>query len=155
MKDRDWENWLTAREGTLFGDMKRKTMKSMNSPTAVKTNYQSKSSSNKNRIVGNTDTAYRPRTPEEIHYGQEDLISIIIFFGFLGLITYGWFTNPEIKLKWYWYFGVGVAFAFGIDWLLKNPFRFILTLIRLAIKLILYLALIVAIGSVLYYFFSK
>tara|TARA_R110002096_G_scaffold279945_2_gene474184 strand:+ start:2315 stop:2776 length:462 start_codon:yes stop_codon:yes gene_type:complete len=153
MKDKDWENWLIGREGTLYGDMKRDTMKNSNPP--ISTNYTTKASNNQKQT-----STYIPssatRTKEEIHYDQEDSIATIIFLGIIGLATFGWFTNPEAQtVEWYWYFGVSLAFAFVIDWLLKNWFRFILTLIRIAIKLILYLVLIGAIIGGLYYFFDK
>jgi len=153
MKDKDWENWLTGREGTLYGDMKRDTMKNSNPP--ISTNYTTKTSNNQKQ-TSTYSPNYVTRTKEEIHYGQEDSIATILFLGIIGLATYGWFTNPEAQtVEWYWYFGVSLGIALVVDWLLKNWFRFILTLIRIAIKLILYLVLIGAIIGGLYYFFGK
>ncbi|MEH6537753.1 MAG: hypothetical protein V7719_15235 [Psychroserpens sp.] len=153
MKDKDWENWLTGREGTLYGDMKRETMKDTNPP--IKTNFPKIRTTTVNTNSVNNSSSYTTRTKEDTHFGQEDFIANIIFFGILGIITYAWFSNPEISLEWYWYFGVSIVISYVVVWLLKNPFRILLTLMRLAIKFILYIVVIGIVISLLFYFFSK
>lgn len=140
MNDRDWENWLVGRQGTIMGDAKIESMK-YNKPTPIKTFHPKTKSGNANSSISYANPTNI--SAADAHQNQEDAIAGVISLGIFGLLAYSWFYHPDIRtMEWYWYFGLGIAVALGTKWLLINHVRPVLTLLRLAIKVLVYIALI-------------
>jgi|GEM_PF-4065595 len=139
MNDRNWENWLTGRQGTLFGDMKRNLTKQ--TPINPPQNF-----SKKHKVTPSSNTVVDPSWQKE---RLENNIADVISLAIIGLGALGWFQGQQREVEWYWYFGIIVGAAWLVNWLLKSVFRIVLVLIRILLKITIYLA---AIGVVIWLF---